>query len=971
MGFLRAIRTRTWLAWVTVCLVLFVGSAAPADDPDGLDFFERKIRPLFVTNCHACHAGPKTESGLNLATRAGFSQGAESGPIVVAGKPAESLLLTVVGYAADTKMPPEGKLSDQEIADLTHWVQIGAPWPTDEVPSADPALARNTVLRPSGQPITDADRDFWSFQPIGDPPRPEVKEAAWAKTSLDDFILARLEQGGLRHAKPADKQTLIRRITFDLTGLPPTPQEIDDFLADTSAEAYAKVVDRLLASPRLGERWGRYWLDVARYGEDQAHTFGARGYPQGWVYRDWVVRALNTDLPFNQFVEQQIAGDAQARAPNQPAADASPQDKGPLVALGYFALGPVYYSDAGCAPKAAADELDDRVDTLCAGFLGLTVACARCHDHKFDPITQRDYYALAGVFFSSSYHEAPLAEPQVVAEYEAGQSAIAARQQAVQKFQTEAGAKLARAAAENSAAYLMAVWTMAHPAAGAPPMSVADAAKAASLHDFVLERWQKYFVPENASKLEALAAWFALVASPNAVPGEVPAEAVDCANTFQSLVRETLAQRDTLETQYQQALAAASEAEKPNVPKPQLEHARAALLSALLDENGLCAVPGDRVEGLLDDEGKAQLAALRGQLEEVQKAAPAKYLVAHSLTDGNVADMPIYVRGNPARPGESVPRGFLEILSPALQPSEAASTGETPSGESSSVDPANERLRFTQGSGRVELARAIASPRNPLTARVIVNRIWQQHFGRGIVGTPSNFGALGERPTHPELLDHLARHLIDSGWSLKSLHRLILLSATYQQSCDLDAAGVAADPENRLLWRMNRRRLDVESWRDALLNVAGRLRSDLGGPSQDLGSPDNQRRTLYGTISRHNLNSLLRLFDFPDPNITSARRATTTVPLQQLFVLNSEFMVAQARALAARLHSLAPTDDAARITTAFRLLYGRLPGDEDYQLGLEFLSAAGSQTQASASQLTPWEQYCQVLLGANEFAFVD
>jgi mono/diheme cytochrome c family protein len=701
------------------------------------EFFEKSVRPVLSAHCFSCHGPDKQKAGLRLDSRQALLTGGESGPVVVPGKPEDSLLIKAVHYADETRMPPKGKLKPEQIAALAAWVKDGAPWPSTDA-QVRPAPASGSTLK-----ITAKDRAFWSFQPIADPPLPRVRDAAWPRRPLDHFVLARLESSGLHSAGPADKRSLIRRATFDLTGLPPTPEEVEAFVQDNSPDAFARVVDRLLASPHYGERWARHWLDLARYGEDQAHTFQARKYPNGYRYRDWLVRAFNDDLPYDRFILEQLAADLLDE----------PDRLERLPALGFFALGPVYYGD----PKKL-DQLDDRIDTLTRGFLGLTVACARCHDHKFDPIPTRDYYALAGVFASSDYAEVPLVPPEVVEEAKRKQTA-----------------------------------------------------------------------------------------------------------------------------------------------------------------------------------------------EEKKKKIPPKYPHIHALAEGpRPVNMRVHIRGNPETLGEEVPRHFLSILA------------------------AGEAQPFTGGSGRLELARAIASADNPLTARVMVNRVWQQHFGKGLVPTPSNFGALGERPTHPELLDHLATYFIRSGWSVKALHREIMLSAVYQQGSNFDARNYEADPDNKLLWRMNRRRLEVEAWRDAMLAVSGNLDRTLGGPSGDLATPEYRRRTFYGFVSRHELNSLLRLFDFPDPNITSGGRTVTTVPLQQLFVLNSEFMVRNARALAARLAAGPDTDDAARIRRAFPLLYGRPVTERELALGLAFLAAEEpSEADHGGPTLTRWEQYAQVLLGASEFMFVD
>jgi Protein of unknown function (DUF1553)/Protein of unknown function (DUF1549)/Planctomycete cytochrome C len=701
-------------------------------DAARIDFFEKNVRPVLANFCFNCHGPEKQKAGLRLDSREALLTGGDSGPVVVPGKAQASLLIKALHYDDSPRMPPKGKLSSDAIQNLARWIDEGAMWPGTKV-----ADVRPPAIAPSTFVVTAKDRAFWSFQPIAKPAVPPVKHEGWQQTPVDAFILAGLETKELTPAPPADRRTLLRRVTFDLIGLPPTPAEIAEFLADTSPEAYRRVVERLLASPRYGERWARHWLDVARYGEDQAHTFEARQYPQGFRYRDWLIGAFNRDLPFDRFILEQIAADLLP--------DADPLER--LPALGYFALGPVYYGDA-----KKFDQYDDRIDTLTRGFMGLTVACARCHDHKFDPIPTRDYYALAGVFASSEYVETPL------------------------------------------------------------------------------------------------------------------------------------------------------------IPAAEVEKLRQALSEA----------------------------------DKKKKVTP-KYPLIHALKDAAKAtSLRVCIRGNPDNLGEDAPRHFLTILSdstPAL---------------------------FHEGSGRLELARAIASPNNPLTARVFVNRVWAHHFGKGLVRTLSNFGHLGEQPSHPRLLDDLAQRFIAGGWSIKNLQRLIVLSAAYQQSTQFDPRAYELDPENRLVWRMSRRRLEVEVWRDAMLAAAQTLDDKVGGPSSDLAKPDNHRRTLYGAVSRHELNSLLRLFDFPDPNLTADERPVTTVPLQQLFVLNSEFMVQSAKALARRLGTAAPLN-AARIQYAYVCLYGRPPSEHEMNLGLEFLGAPGEP----AEKLTRWEQYAQALLAANEFLYVD
>jgi hypothetical protein len=756
------------------CAAVLLGTPplrAAEPNPKGIEFFENKIRPVLAEHCYKCHSAlaGKSKGGLTLDTKAAVLKGGDTGPAVVPGDPAKSLLLGAIRQDGDLKMPPKMKLPAPVLDDFRRWVEMGAPDPRDRTPAVASSIDWSRA------------RDFWSFRPVRKPALPAVQDTAWPVTDTDRFILAHLEAHGLHPVAAADRRTLIRRASFDLTGLPPTPDEIDTFLSDATPDAFARVVDRLLRSPHYGERWARHWLDVARFAEDQAHTFGVKPNTEAFRYRDWVIDAFNADMPYDLFVKRQLAADLLEGD--------EPDGFKHRAALGFIGLGAQYYKGDVCAPKAAADELDDRIDTLGRGLLGLTVGCARCHDHKYDPIPTQDYYALAGVFFSCKLANLPL---------------------------------LPRAEADRWAA----------------------------------------------------------------------------------------AQKPILEAERK-----LKEMQKAEKAKPSTD-------------------------------GKKQIAALQAEMERLKKAAPPAPPMAHAVVETTPTDLHVYVRGNPAQQGELVQRHFLRVLS------------------------ADDPPRFTHGSGRLELARAIASKDNPLTARVIVNRVWAWHFGRGLVGTPSNFGQLGERPTHPELLDDLAARFVENGWSIKWLHREIMLSAAYQLGSDADAETRGQDPANRLLGHMSRRRLDVEAWRDALLAVSGQLDRSFGGPTVDLKSEQNRRRTVYGKVSRHELNGLLRLFDFPDANITSERRTETTVPQQQLFVLNDPFFIGQAKALAARLRAEAP-DDAGRVRGAYLLAYGRPATDAELALGLRYLDGRDDPGEAQRNRLTRWERYAQALLAANEFLYVD
>ena len=913
-------------------LVAFAGATRADDspparpDPALVEFFEGKVRPVLEAHCLNCHGPAKQKAGLRVDSRAALIKGGDSGPTIEPGKPEASRLIDAVNHSADLQMPPKGKLKGADVEALAKWVRDGAVWP--EVATAEVRAAAKV-----GPIITAEDRAFWAFRPVENPALPSVRDESWPIGAMDRFILEQLDAKGLHPVARADRRSLIRRATFDLIGLPPTPEEVEAFVDDEAPEAFARVVDRLLASPHHGERWGRHWLDVARYGEDQAHTFDARLYPNGYKYRDWVAKAINDDMPYDRFVVEQIAGDL-IEGPGR-------DDR--IAALGFFALGPVYYGGA------VYDELDDRIDTVTRGFLGLTVACARCHDHKFDPIPTADYYGLAGIFASTAYHEYPAAPPEVVAAHAKAQAEIKAKTAAVAAHAREQSARwTALAVANDSAKYMVGAWTLINRRKAKPDLAASDLAPGENLQALFLDRWARYLEPKADDKRPHLARWRKLIAGQDPkldLSGDeaAKAEASRVATAFGDYVRTTLALRDAIEAQ---KVAATANADGPPPAPPSLGPAEAAVLDDLTSPNiGLFTLPkGAGGEKFLAAETKAALKSQRAELEKLKKDAPPMYPVVHGLAEkSNPANMKVFLRGNPATPGPEARRGFLSVLVPW------GSAGFT-----------------TKGSGRLELARAIADPANPLTARVMVNRIWEHHFGRGLVATPSNFGKMGERPSHPRLLDYLASRFVAGGWSLKALHREIMLSSTYQLAAMDDPSNTEVDPDNIHLWRANRRRLEVEPWRDAMLAVSGNLDPTVGGPSSDLASPSNRRRTYYAKVSRHDLDGLLRLFDFPDPNLTADKRAVTAVPLQQLFVLNSDFMERQARALAAKL-TAGPGDDASKVRKAFPLLYARPATETEVTLAVEFLRGVDEPK----APLGRWEQYAQVLLGSNEFLFVD
>ena len=888
-----------------------IAGALRGQSGDPVNLFKTRVQPVLAAHCYTCHTNLKM-GGLQLDSRDAVLKGGNSGPALVPGNPDASLLIRAVSYTHERlKMPPTGKLNDEQIADLRTWVANGAHWAGSAAPQ-QPNAPASTIAK------------FWSFQPVREREVPDVRDTAWPRNAIDRFVLKTLEARGLKPGAPAGKPTLIRRATFDLIGLPPTPEEVSAFVNDDSPSAFAKVVDRLLASPHYGERWGRFWLDVARYADVDMLFPDGDPFPNAFRYRDWVVEAFNDDMPYDLFVKAQIAGDL-----------LEDEVKRPLRAgLGLFALGPWYYKIIE-PPKARADERHDRIDVLTRGFLGLTVACARCHNHKYDPIPTADYYALAGIFANTEAKEYPLAPENVVKTYGQQKKKITEQEEQIKKALDAERHGISEVLARQIARLLLA-------AAGGD---------AAGLDRETLERFRGYLAERDKAH-PFLTGWDGLSAAKAGV-AELKAEAA----RFQALVEAVLAEKNEIEKYNQRVLEEAKKSKDPydlfckgcNVVTRALERDKYVLWADLFAEKqrtlekqpGLLYYADDKLDRFLSGEPLARVTKMRAELAALKKALPPQYPFLHVIADvADSSDLKLHIRGDPYNLGEPVPRHFLTVLS-----------GGAP-------------VPFRSGSGRRELAEAIASPQNPLTARVMVNRIWQHHFGAGIVRTPSNFGLVGDRPSNPELLDYLAARFVESGWSVKAMHREIMLSATYALSSAGVPESAAADPENRLFSRANRRRLDVESLRDSILQVAGNLDPAVGGPSFAWEKPV-PRRTLYGKVSRLRVERMLTLFDFPSPDITCEQRSTTIIPTQKLFFLNSDLVREESGLLGARIRGMS-ADDAARIRGAYRLLFAREVSHEELQAGIRFLRSAGAGDEQLA-----WQRYAQVLLSSNEFSFVD
>lgn len=909
------------------------GQPTASQGAGSADYFESKVRPVLAANCYDCHADERM-AGLRVDSREALLKGGRSGPAIVPGDPEKSLLVDAVRQTGKLKMPKGGQLKPDEIAAISEWVKAGAMWPpsASAATGAAAATADKPPVTASAYLIKPEQRAFWSFQALRKPPVPAVSHPSWPKSDIDRFVLARLEKDGLTPVRPADKRTLLRRATLDLTGLPPTLEEIDAFEKDESPEAFPKVVDRLLASPHYGEAWGRLWLDVARYGEDDYRSLDPKGrgfnpYPNAYLYRDWVIKAFNDDLPYDQFVRAQLAADL-AGEPSSRART--------LPALGFLGLGPWFY-DNGAVEVTRADERHDRVDVVTRGFLGLTVGCARCHDHKYDPIPTADYYSLAGVFLNSTYKEYPLVPKSVAEEFDRNDKTIEKKEKLLEEFLKTESTQLGETLALQASKYIVAAWKVT----GEPKEELAKVVDKDKLDYELFDRWLKFLV-KPPRFYPYLKTWQEMVKG-----GGTAAEAKKLADEFQALLLDVMFEKREIKEENDIIIAKALTGTKKKEPgklpsdfvtnddfcpncglelknlpvernslwtdafSRDLQDGFDPAQAADLLKPGLLVFRGWGLERQLGADRRRYIDGLRSDIETLRKAQPPKYAFVHGVGDVSTpTNLKISKRGSPYNLGDETPRHFLSVLSDAA-PSP-----------------------FQKGSGRLELADAIL--RQPISMRVIVNRIWKGHFGAGLVDTPSNFGVAGERPTNPELLEYLAQTFVDNKLSTKQLHRDIMLSAVYQLSTEHVPANFEKDAGNRLYWRAERHRMTAEQVRDSLLFVSGALDTKMGGPSMALG-PAVDRRTVYGKISRYKLDDYLQLFDFPSPNLSAEKRFTTSVPLQRLFLMNSDFMEQQGELIARRV--AAEPDNTARIQKAYRLVFGRAASDAEVKAGLAFLTS--------------------------------
>jgi hypothetical protein len=895
--------TRRFL--VLGCLLAAAPTALAADNPkptpEQLEFFEKRVRPVLADNCYSCHGSKKQNAGLRLDTAEGLKLGSDTGPVVVPGDPAKSRLIQSVKRQGEFPMPPKTPLTPEAVAALTEWVKMGAPYPE----------ATPTTNAPDA-------RKHWAFQPLTSSAVPSP-----GPNPIDAFVLARLRDKGLSPAPRGDRRTLIRRAYFDVTGLPPTFEEIEAFEKDQSPDAWEKVIDRLLASPHYGERWARYWLDVARYADTKGYVFTEdRNFPYAYAYRDYVIRSFNEDKPYDRFIVEQLAAD------KLPLGD----DKRPLAAMGFLTLGRRFLNNTH-------DIIDDRIDVTTRGLMGLTVGCARCHDHKYDPITQKDYYSLYGVFASSvEPKELPLiGEPQRTPEVVAFEKELEQKEADFKAFtEKQHGIAIARLRTAASVAdYVRATFDTKDK----PADQLQGFARDRDLSPYVLGRWKAFLAEELKGHSPVYSPLAILHAIPEADFAAKAAAAIeafgkDAMKPVHPLVQKALT--DAKPKTFKDAAAAVAAVIVAKKDDPEIGKVWAA--------GGPTDVPLADAEKIFNRADRNEITAQRKKIDEFKAKSPAAPPRAMVLNDGPAFQPYVFLRGNPANHGPTVPRQFVEI---AAGP---------------------DRKPFTDGSGRLELARAIASPSNPLTARVMVNRVWLYHFGHGLVRTPSDFGVRSDPPTHPELLDWLAARFVEDGWSLKKLHKRIMMSAVYQQASGVSADLYKLDPENRLLVRQNRKRLDFEGLRDSMLSASGKLDPVMYGKPVDLfKAPFTGRRSVYGFIDRSNVPGTMRAFDVASPDQHSPQRFQTTVPQQALFLMNSPFAAEMAKGLATRPEVAAAKTPEEKIRVLYRITLGRNPTAAELALGREFVADANP----AGSGFGKWEQYAQVLLLCNEFAFVD
>jgi mono/diheme cytochrome c family protein len=959
--------------FVLLTTLLAVAGIARGADEARVQFFETKVRPVLAEHCFACHSGQakKLKANLLLDTPAGLLKGGDTGPSVVPGHPEQSRLIDAINYRnVDLQMPPKRKLTEQQIADLTAWVKMGAPWP-----NAPPAAA--TVPAGEGFDLEKRKASHWSWQPVRPVTAPPVKNAAWPRNEIDTFILAKLEAKGLTPAPPAERATLIRRATFDLLGLPPTPAEVEAFVNDPSTNAFETVVDRLLASPHFGERWGRHWLDLVRYAETFGHEFdyvipNARQYPL------YVIRALNADVPYDQFVREHVAGDL---LPN-PRLHPTEKFNESLIGSGFWYLGEQVHGPVDVR-QHQADRVDNQIDVFGKTFLGLTVACARCHDHKFDAISTKDYYALYGVLESTRMQQAFLDPEGKVGEVVARMKAIRAE-----------GNRVLGSSGSGSPA-----------SAGSPtPPGTFETFNHPDYRNWFPTGWAFGDAPTQARE------WDSSSRTPRLAPPGVAHSGL-LSNKLRGVLRSRsfIVPKESID--YRLAGTGGGAQVRLIIDGYTMDVYNGVIFPGIsfpVDTGGKFKwhrqdtkmYAGHRAHLELNDEGDGWIAVdeIRfnddpstarpsDEKPDESQIAPSEPLAefvkrldaeasnlpapvrALAVTDGEGTDGRVFIRGSHKNLGDPVPRRFLEAIA------------------------GKDQSTVSAGSGRLALAQRVTDPSNPLTARVFVNRVWHHLFGRGIVPSVDDFGVMGQPPTHPELLDHLADRFVREGWSTKKLIRAMMLSATYQMSSRPTGARTnELDPQNTFLHHMPVRRLEAEAIRDAILAVSGRLDRTVYAPTVDVhltpfmegrGRPQQSgpldgagRRSIYVAVRRNFLPPMMLAFDFPVPFNTIGRRTISNVPAQALILLNDPFVIEQARVWADKvLADTSLTTPRQRVTMMYQQAFSRAPTEQELDEAIAFLHAQGATlglpTEQRMNDPRVWADLAHVLFNVKEFIFVN
>jgi hypothetical protein len=929
-----------------------------------LEFFEKKIRPVLVAHCYKCHAddAKNLRGGLRVDTRAGLQQGGDSGPAVVPGKPEKSLILQALRYSEDFyQMPPDGKLPKNVAADFETWIRGGAVDPRD-----GKAVAKKTI-------DFDSAREHWAFQPVQDAKPPTVRNRSWGRTPVDDFILARLEAKGLPPAAPADRRTLIRRVTFDLTGLPPTPDEVEAFLADDSPGAFERVVDRLLSSPHYGERWARRWMDVVRFAETNGHNRDIEK-PNAFRYRDYLIDAFNQDVPFDRFILENLAGDKL-----EPRTTAFGRFNGSVMGTGMLWFSELHHNPVD-ALLQRADQVDVQIDTVGKAFLGLTLGCARCHDHKFDPVPITDYYALAGIFHSTKNVNAAIGGSEAILDGADPSRRVAELQAEIARWRFDAVDEPRLREVRRASEYLKATTKLIDLKGDKLKRRTAEIAEKENLDGEILRQWMVFLHKSDTPQNANLGPWLKLIRKPEsklqqsiqavlannppprgrpinpftvkALSDPPPKSFAELADRYQKIMEMIIATKRYNSPKHKQWL---NWFHRPDTPftssafEEQLEEEQLEVLEAKRRELGewkrLSDPPRALASADADDNRWPEISPIRSAFPE-----------RRTLGRATMGDVRVHIRGSHKNLGDPAPRRFLTILAGENQKS------------------------VSSGSGRLRLAREIADADNPLTARVTVNRLWTHYFGDGLVRTVDNFGLQGEPPSHPELLDFLAKRFVESGWSIKQMHRMLVLSSTYRMSSRPEQAALQADPDNRLRHHFPARRLDAESIRDAILAVSGGLNRRMYGKGvtpyltpymypryrPKSGPVDGDgRRSVYISVRRNFLPSLLAAFDMPEPNETVGDRSETHVANQPLVLLNSEFVHEQAATWGRRVAAQqGPVEE--RLQRMFATALGRPASREE----VEQVARFWDRRRSEAGEETAWGDVAHVLFNLKAFAFV-